>query len=220
MNHILQVDSVELSFRDRKILSDVYLQCATNEIVGLLGRNGEGKSCLLNVILGNLKATNSFVSFDGVKVTDAFKRPALIRYLPQFNFVPADLKLYQVFEDFRLNYEHFESKFPESKMGSDSRVKQLSGGQRRLLEIYIIAKSNTMFVLMDEPFTHLNPIQIDHVKTFLKEEKINKGIIITDHMYNHILDISDQIYLLAQRKLHLTNKVSDLERLGYVNFSI
>jgi ABC-type lipopolysaccharide export system ATPase subunit len=215
MKLILQVDSVELTFKDRKILSDVYLKCATNEIVGLLGRNGEGKTCLMNIILGNLKATNSFVSFDGVKVTDAFNRPALIRYLPQFNFVPADLKLYQVFKDFGLDYAHFEIKFPESGMVSDSKVKQLSGGQRRLLEIYIIAKSNAMFVLMDEPFTHLNPIQIDHVKIFLKEEKVNKGIIITDHMYNHILDISDQIYLLAERKLHLINNTFDLERLGY-----
>jgi len=217
MNHILQVDSVELEFKDRKVLSDVYLRCATNEIIGLLGRNGEGKTCLMNIILGNLKASNSFVSFDGIKTMDAFRQPALIRYLPQFNFIPPGLKLYQVFKDFCLNYIHFESKFPELGMANDSLVKQLSGGQRRLLEIYIITKSNTKFVLMDEPFTHLNPIQIDHVKLFLKEEKANKGMIITDHMYNHILDISDQVYLLASGKVHLTNTKFDLERLGYIN---
>ena len=215
MIHKLRIDSVELEFKLRKILSAIFMKCTTHEIVGLLGRNGEGKTCLMNVILGNMKAANSFISFDDVKVAEAFKKPQLLMYLPQFNFIPASLKLCAVFDDFGLDYAWFENKFPEFGMRYQSRVKELSGGQRRLLEIYVIAKSPTMFVMLDEPFTHLNPLQIEKVKSFLKEEKINKGIIITDHMYNHILDISDRIYILANGKTHLMESKTDLDRLGY-----
>ncbi|SDE14083.1 ABC-type lipopolysaccharide export system, ATPase component [Mucilaginibacter pineti] len=215
MTHVLRIDSVELEFDLRRILSDVFIKCTTNEIIGLLGRNGEGKTSLMNVILGNIKATNSFISFDDVKITDAFKKPHLLMYLPQFNFIPASLKLRTVFDDFGLEYAHFESKFPEFGMRFKSRVGELSGGQRRVLEIYVIAKSAALFVMMDEPFTHLNPLQIEKMKLFLQEEKINKGIIVTDHMYNHILDISDNVYILANGKTHLMQSKMDLDRLGY-----
>jgi ABC-type lipopolysaccharide export system ATPase subunit len=62
----------------------------------------------------------------------------------------------------------------------------------------------------------LNPIQIDKIKEFLSEEKANKGFLITDHMYNHLLDVSDSVYLLKEGKTHLTKSVFDLDELGYV----
>jgi lipopolysaccharide export system ATP-binding protein len=217
MKYVLKVDSVELTLNRRRILFDIFIKCTTNEIIGLLGRNGEGKTCLMNVILGNLKATNSFISFNDVKVNEAYKQPNLIMYLPQFNFIPLSLKLGVVFNDFGLDYQAFESRFPDFESQQNMRVKNLSGGQRRLLEIYIVAKSTAMFVMLDEPFTHLNPLQIEKVKSFLTEEKTNKGIIITDHMYEHILDISDDVYVLANGKTYLTKSKEDLNRLGYAH---
>jgi ABC-type lipopolysaccharide export system ATPase subunit len=70
--------------------------------------------------------------------------------------------------------------------------------------------------MLDEPFTHLNPIQIENVKEFLLAEKANKGFLITDHMYNHLLDISDFVYLLKDGKTHFTKTVADLDTLGYI----
>ncbi|HEY5325666.1 MAG TPA: ATP-binding cassette domain-containing protein [Mucilaginibacter sp.] len=219
MIHSLKVESVELSFGEKKVLSDIFIKCSTHEIIGLLGRNGQGKTCLIKVILGNLRANNSFISFDETKVVNSLKYPNLIRYLPQFNFIPANLKLKTVFEDFGMDYEDFTMKFPEFEMNQTSRVGYLSGGQRRILEIYIISKSATRFALLDEPFTHLNPLQIEKIKDFLIEEKSNKGIIITDHMYQHILDISNITYLLKDGKTHLIKTELDLDRLGYINLA-
>jgi ABC-type lipopolysaccharide export system ATPase subunit len=69
--------------------------------------------------------------------------------------------------------------------------------------------------MLDEPFTHLNPTQIEKVKELLLKEKENKGLLITDHMFRHILEISNSLYILKNGKTHLTKSDSDLETLGY-----
>src|SRR5476649_2059644 len=110
MKNILEADGIELSFGLRKILSDVYLKCETGMITGLLGRNGQGKSCLMNILLGNLNTNANSVRFDGNVVNDAGKRPDLLLYLPQFNFIPKALKVKQVLDDFQLAYADFENR--------------------------------------------------------------------------------------------------------------
>ncbi|MFW1401528.1 hypothetical protein ACEV76_24570, partial [Vibrio parahaemolyticus] len=79
-----------------------------------------------------------------------------------------------------------------------------------------IAKSTTRFILLDEPFTQLSPLQIEKLKILLHEEKENKGILVTDHMYQHILDISDSLYILSNGRTHLTKNISDIEQYGYL----
>jgi len=217
MKHFLEADGINLKFDLRNILSDVYFKCETGEITGLLGRNGQGKSCLMNVILGNLKALSSSVRFDNLTVSDAYKRPDLILYLPQFNFIPGSLKVGQVLDDFQLPDNDFKNWFPEFRAKIDFKVDRLSGGQWRLLEIYVIVKAPSLFAMLDEPFTHLHPIQTEKVKDFLMVEKKSKGFLITDHMFEHLLDISNSVYLLKDGKTHLTKKKFDLEILGYVN---
>jgi len=216
MIHTLEADGIQLEFGLRKILSDVYIKCETGKITGLLGRNGQGKSCLMNIILGTLKASISSVRFDGKMIRNAAKKHNVLLYLPQFNIIPKSLNIKQVLVDFQLAFADFENRFPEFKELQNLRTSQLSGGQLRTLEIYIIAKAPSLFAMLDEPFTHLNPLQIEKIKEFLLEEKANKGFLITDHMYNHLLDVSDSVYLLKDGKTHLTKTISDLDELGYI----
>jgi len=216
MIHTLEADGIQLEFGLRRLLSDVYIKCETGKITGLLGRNGQGKTCLMNIILGSLKSSVSSVRFDSKMIVNVSKRPDLLLYLPQFNFIPKSLKVKQVLDDFRLSYQDFESRFPEFSEKRNAKVQQLSGGQWRTVEIYIIAKTRSLFAMLDEPFTHLNPIQIEKIKEFLQEEKANKGFLLTDHMYRHLLDVSDTVYLLKDGKTHLTKTVQDLDDLGYV----
>lgn len=217
MIHTLEADGIQLEFGLRKILSDVYIKCETGKITGLLGRNGQGKSCLMNIILGTLTASISSARFDDIGVHRAYKRPDLLLYLPQFNFIPKSNTIKTVLNDFRLSYNDFENRFPQFKEKQNIRVSQLSGGEWRIVEIYIIVKTPSLFAMLDEPFTHLSPIQIDNIKAFLLEEKLNKGLLITDHMYNHLLDVSDGVYLLRDGKTRLTHTLADLNDLGYIN---
>jgi ABC-type multidrug transport system ATPase subunit len=214
--HILEADGIQLDFGLRRILSDVYLKCETGKISGLLGRNGQGKSCLMNIMLGTLNSSSNSVRFDSKVIRNAGKHSDLLLYMPQINFIPKSLKVKQVLDDFQLSYLDFETRFPEFEEKSNSKVGHLSGGQWRTLEIYIIAKTPSLFAMLDEPFTHLNPIQIEKIKEFLLEEKVNKGFLITDHMYEHLLDVSDTVYLLKDGKTHLTKTIQDLNDLGYI----
>jgi ABC-type lipopolysaccharide export system ATPase subunit len=212
--HTLEADSIQLAFADRRILSDIYLKCETGKITGLLGRNGEGKSCLMKIIYGTLNCEKS-VRIDNVAYYIPFKRPELIRYLPQFNFIPKSFSLKRVFKDYELDYSFFEGKFPEFSQKQNSSIDGMSGGQVRLAELYIILKSKTSFVLLDEPFTHLSPLHVEKVKELILEEKQNKGLLLTDHMFSHITDIADSLYLLTKGKTHLTKSTGDIETLGY-----
>ncbi len=214
MNHILEADSIQLEFDGRKILSDIYVKCETGKITGLLGRNGEGKSCLMKIIYGSLKCEKS-VRFDNVSQFEAFKKPDLLLYLPQFNFIPKGLSLKRIFNDFELDYSTFEKSYPEFSSKYQLSINHLSGGEQRMVELYIIVKSKSQFAMLDEPFTHLNPLQIEKVKAFFLEEKANKGLLITDHMFKNITDISDSLYLLTNMKTHLTKSLTEIETLGY-----
>lgn len=214
MKHKLEIDNIQFEINGKRILSDIYLKCETGKITGLLGKNGQGKSCLMQIIYGNLKCEKS-IRFDNISYYEAFKQPDVLRYLPQFNFIPKGLSLKQIFKAFNLDYSVFENRFPEFKTRYKSQINKLSGGERRLVELYVIITSNSQFAMLDEPFTHLNPLQIDKVKQLLLEEKENKGLLVTDHMFNHITDISDDLYVLTNGKTHLIKNLKEIETLGY-----
>jgi ABC-type lipopolysaccharide export system ATPase subunit len=217
MTHRLEADGIQLEFDGRRILSSIYIACETGKITGLLGRNGQGKSCLMKIIYGSLKCEKS-VRIDNTAQYEAYKRPDLLRYLPQFNFIPRSLSLKRIFSDFDVDYSPFEKRFSEFAQSYRSAIGDLSGGGQRLVELYVIVKSNSRFAILDEPFTHLSPIQIEKVNELLVDEKNNKGLLITDHMYRHVIDLSDNLYVLANGKTHLINKKEDLEALGYLKF--
>ena len=215
MKHLLEIDGVSLNFSGRVILSDIYLKSKTGKIVGLLGRNGQGKSCLMKIISGTLNSESRSIRFDGKTVFDLAGRSDLILYLPQFNFIPSFLTLERVFKDFCLNISEFETIFPEFIEKSNLKISGFSGGERRMVELYVIIKSESQFALLDEPFTHISPLQIERIKKLLIAEKEKKGFIISDHMFRHITDIADSIYLLNDGKLYLTESPEDIETLGY-----
>lgn len=213
--HLLEADSIQLAFDGKSILSDIYLKLETGKITGLLSRNGAGKSCLLKIIFGSLDSEKS-VRFDNQSHPFAYQQPHLIKYLPQFNFIPKQLSLKRIFQDFELDYSLFENRFPEFKSKHQSSIGSLSGGELRLIELYMILKSKVQFALLDEPFTHLSPLQIEKAQALMFEEKINKGILITDHLHEAVRNICDNLYVLSNGKTHLTKNIEDLERLGYV----
>lgn len=220
MKHSLEVDSIILEFDTKRVLQDVFLKNETGKTTGILGRNGTGKTCLMNIIYGELQTTNKSIRLDGKAIFDGYRNPEKLRYLPQFNFIPKYLKTKRIFKDFNLDFSRFIEYFPEFEKYFNSKIKTFSGGEIRILEIYSILASKTKFCMLDEPFSHVMPVHVDTIKRIILAEKKNKGIIITDHLYEHIIDICDDIYVILNGKTYLTKDRNDLIKLGYLNKNI
>lgn len=216
MTHILEADGILFEIGARRILGDIYFKCETGKVTGILGRNGQGKTCLMNIVYGSLIPLSKSIRFDNISIVHAFKRPDLLTYLPQFNFIPSSLSLKRVFADFKLEYSKFEDFFPDFKTKYNIKMKNLSGGERRLVEVYVIVKSNSQFSMLDEPFSHIMPLHAEGIIEIIQNEKRTKGFLITDHMYEGVTNISDTLYVLKNGKTHLAKNLTDVENLGYV----
>lgn len=216
MKHILEVDSIILEFDTKRVLQDVYLKNETGKTTGILGRNGSGKTCLMNIIYGELKTNNKSVRLDGETIFSGFQNPETFRYLPQFSFMPKSLSVKRIFNDFKLDFSKFIDKFPEFKNYYNTKLRKLSGGEYRIIEIYSILASKTKFCMLDEPFSQVMPIHIEKLKSIINEEKKTKGVIITDHLYKHVVDICDDLYVINFGKTYLTRDIKDLKTHGYI----
>lgn len=214
---MLKVDSVELDFDGRKILQDIYLDCKPNEVVGLLGRNGCGKSTLLKVIFGCLKPYYKHITINEENIKTGYRKNK-IAYLPQHHYLPVTTPIYKLAKllvDPKLWNEF--SEYPIYKKFDQKKPNELSGGEIRQLETLMILYSKADYILLDEPFIHLSPIQAEEFKEIIRRRAVFKGIIVTDHQYNSILEVSDRIILLNNGCTKYIKTTDDLIAHGYIN---
>ncbi len=214
---MLRADSIELSFNGFKILQDIYLDCKPAEIVGLLGRNGCGKSSLLKVIFGTLNPSFKHISIDE-KVTSKGYQNNLIAYMPQHNYLPDAVSLFKLAKMMVAPPAWNEfAEYPIFKKYSQSKASELSGGELRQIETLMLLHSRASYILLDEPFTQLSPIQVQEFKPIIQKCARKKGIIITDHLYSNILEISDRIIFLDQGCTKHIKSAEELITYGYIN---
>ncbi len=216
MKHTLEVDGVMLNFGQNRILQNIYLKCESGKITGLLGRNGCGKSCLMRIMFGEPLTEDRSVRIDHQSLQGSFRNPKDMRYLPQQKFIPGHLSLIRVLDDFGLDKNKLLEHFPEFGEFPNLKVNQLSGGWQRIFELYIILMSKTKFVLLDEPFSHIMPLHVETIKKLIMEEKQNKGILISDHLYQHIMEISDQVYMINNGRSFPIQSTEELHANGYI----
>jgi ABC-type multidrug transport system ATPase subunit len=220
MTVTLEVDSVTLTFGDRRILSDVFMHFEVGQVTGILGRNGTGKSSLLNIIYGSRNAQYSSVRYNGETVSSAYQYNNRIRYLPQFSIFPKFLKLSSILTLYDISSEMLVKDFEGFKVYLNTSFGKLSFGQKRLFETYIFLKSTSDFILLDEPFSYLMPVNVEKLKEIIREEKNQKGIVITDHLYQNVIDISDSIYLIYDSIARKIKDISELQSFGYLADSL
>ena len=214
---ILEVDNVELYFNNKPILNGVYLKVETGKVTSILGSNGSGKSCLLQIAFGTLKAKYSLIRIDKKPILKPLFLTKTTSFLPQHHLTPNNMKVISAFKLFQVNWDVFISEFPQFEIFKNKTFHRLSGGERRLFEIYLILKKEAKIVLLDEPFNGIEPLFIDKIKRLITEEKQQKIILLTDHRYTDVIDISDTISLLKNGCSKLINNLSELEDYKYLN---
>jgi lipopolysaccharide export system ATP-binding protein len=213
----LKVDSVELEFDGRRILQDISMHCSQGEIVGLLGRNGCGKSSLLKIIYGTLAATHKYVSIGDQVIYKGYYNNK-IGYLPQHNYLPPGISIKSLAKMMVApgHWNEF-SAYTIYKDHWNKSTSQLSGGELRQLEMLMVLYSRADFILLDEPFTHVTPVQSDYFKEVIKAISSTKGIIVTDHQYENVMDLSDRIIILTEGCTKPVSGLTDLVTYNYLS---
>lgn len=213
--HKLIVDSVVVRFGEKTLLQGGYITSETGVVTGLLGRNGAGKSCLFRALMGGLRAENLAVSIDEKPVgRRAISR--YIKYLPQGRLIPEGMRLHRAFDLYGVNFWTFVNRVPKYSRYYDSPIYELSGGEARLAELYLVLLSDAPFFILDEPFTQVDPVNIDEVKALIRERSKDHGIIVTDHNYDAISSIADNLFVIADGYTSQVNCHDDLISKGYL----
>ena len=219
MKKELHIQQVRKKFGKKEILKDVSLQFAQGEIVSLFGRNGSGKSTLLKIVFGTLKADAIQLTINGKNIPPRDIIPnQLIGYLPQDHFLPRHIKVRDVIPLFHTDGDDQDRIFraPFVEKIATRKIGTLSLGELRYLELLLVAHLEHPFLLLDEPFSMIEPLYKEVIKEFLLSLKAKKGILLTDHYYSDVLDISDRHLVMADGVCKTAESVEDLKRLGYL----
>ena len=211
-------------FRDRTVVNHVTLDIQRGEVVGLLGPNGAGKTTSFYMIVGLLRPSGGRIFLEGREVTDLpmYRRCRLgLGYLPQessvFRKLTVEENLLAILETLDLDEterrERLRELLAELTLTPLARHKAytLSGGERRRLEITRALITAPRYLLLDEPFTGIDPIAIAEIQSIiarLKEKGI--GILVTDHNVRETLAITDRAYILYDGKILVSGTSKEL----------
>lgn len=215
----LKIEAVSKNFGAKRLFIDASLTIRTGEILGVFGRNGSGKSTLLQILFGTVRADRIV----GVLDEETFNpRKVIARqqigYLPQFSFLPQYQRVRQVIPLFLETGELQDKVFyaPRIAKIENQRLGQLSIGERRYLELLLLANAPHPFLLLDEPFSMIEPLYKDIIQALLMDLKSRKGIILTDHYFRDVLPLTDRNILLKNESFLPISGAEDLEMLGYL----
>jgi lipopolysaccharide export system ATP-binding protein len=217
MSDLLEVDSIRKEFGTKQVLTDIALKCQPGDIIGLLGRNGSGKSTLLKIIFGTLYTDYKFIRINDRIFNQPFKTKNTIAYLNQNNFLPKNITVKQAFEIYS-NDPH-RKEFPEDEVISKvwhTKIRNLSGGESRYIEVKLLLNLDTLFVLLDEPFNGISPLHVELIKKMIIDKSAKAGILLTDHDYRNVLDVANKYYLLFDGGLKSVKTKQDLIDWGYI----
>ena len=221
----LSVEALVKAYRGRRVVNEVSLQIATGEVVGLLGPNGAGKTTTFYMVVGLARPDGGRVLVGGQDITH---EPMYVRarrygisYLPQepsvFRKLTVAQNLLAILEGLDLRQGERAARCEEllQDLGlehlADNVAYTLSGGERRRVEIARALTTSPSFVLLDEPFTGIDPIAIADIQRVVGQLKRRGiGVLITDHNVRETLQITDRAYIIRDGRIFRAGSPEDL----------
>lgn len=223
---MLKLEAVELSksYRGRRVVDDVELEIGQGEVVGLLGPNGAGKTTTFYIIVGLARPDSGRVLLNGDEITDLpmyLRARSGISYLPQepsvFRQLSSEENLLAVLETLPLTPEQQRDRLEEllAQMGLETvrtnKAYTLSGGERRRLEIARSLTLQPSFILLDEPFSGIDPLTVKDLQEIIRNlADSGIGVLITDHNVRETLTVTDRAYILKSGKIFRKGRPEEL----------
>ena len=212
---VLKAEKLEKSYGRRMVVKGITIECKTGEIIALLGRNGAGKTTTFQMIVGLLKPDDGAIFLDDKNISkySTNKKSNIgITYLPQENSVflktSVEKNITMILELLKYNKKEKveRTKILLKELGlmhlAHQSAHSLSGGERRRLEICRSLAIKPKFLLLDEPFTGIDPITIKELQKILLTLKMREiGIILSDHNVRDTFKITDRAYILDEGEM-------------------
>ena len=214
--HSLATDEIGKTYRGRPVVNGVSLRVEQGEVVGLLGPNGAGKTTSFYAIVGLVPPDTGQVLYDDENITDVpmylRARQFGISYLPQepsvFRKLTVEENLLAVLEAQPISWHERREKMEKliEQLGLEhirqNRGYALSGGERRRVEIARCLSINPTFILLDEPFSGIDPIAVLDLQKIISDLKASGiGILITDHNVRETLSVTDRAYIINEGRI-------------------
>jgi lipopolysaccharide export system ATP-binding protein len=220
----LQGVELSKSYRGRKVVDNVQVEIGQGEVVGLLGPNGAGKTTTFYMIVGLARPDSGQVLLNGEEITDLpmyLRARSGISYLPQepsvFRQLTCEENLLAVLETLPLTPEQQRDRLEEllAQMGLEtvrqSKAYMLSGGERRRLEIARSLTLQPSFILLDEPFSGIDPLTVRDLQELIRElSRSGIGVLITDHNVRETLSVTDRAYIVNRGRIMAKGTPADL----------
>ena len=226
----LQAADLVKSYRGRKVVDDINLEIQQGEVVGLLGPNGAGKTTTFYILVGLARPDFGRVLLNGEDITDLpmyLRARSGISYLPQepsvFRKLTVEENLLAILETLPLAAEQRRERVEEllAQMGLEgvraSHAFMLSGGERRRLEIARSLVLSPSFVLLDEPFSGIDPLTVVDLQRIIADlSGAGIGVLVTDHNVPATLAVTNRAYIINSGKILRTGTPSQLSSDGEV----
>jgi lipopolysaccharide export system ATP-binding protein len=222
----LQAVELNKSYRGRKVVDNVDLEIAEGEVVGLLGPNGAGKTTTFYILVGLARPDSGRVILDGEDITDLpmyMRARNGISYLPQepsvFRQLTVEENLLAVLETLPLTATQQRDRLEEllAQMGLQTvrlnRSYTLSGGERRRLEIARSLVLDPTFILLDEPFSGIDPLTVVDIQKIICELSDGGiGVLVTDHNVRETLRVTDRAYIISGGRMFRAGSPDELSQ--------
>lgn len=221
---LLETKNIVKTYGNRNVVDGLNISVGRSEIVGLLGPNGAGKTTTFYMTVGIIKPNEGQIIFDNEDITkkSIHERCRLgIGYLAQeasiFRKLTVEENILAILETLKISpterRKRLKSLLEELNIAhlAKSKAYTLSGGERRRLEITRALVTNPSFLLLDEPFSGIDPIVVAEAQEIIKDLKARGlGILLTDHNVRETLSITDRAYLIADGRILVSGSADDL----------
>lgn len=211
---ILEVKNLEKSFDNKKIIDQVSFNVKKGKIVGLLGKNGSGKTTIIKMINDLLTIDSGEILIDGKKISPETK--AIVSYLPERTYLDSSQTVAQTFDFFEEFYADFDRQKAEALLKDldldiNSSLSKMSKGMKEKIQLILVMSRRAKLYILDEPLGGVDPSTRDYIlKTILSNFGENSSLIITTHLVADVEKILDEVILIDKGKVILKGDADKL----------
>ena len=211
---LLEINNLNKSFDNKEILKDINLSIQSGKIIGLLGKNGVGKTTLIKLINDLLTPTSGEILIKGQKIGIETKK--VISYLPERTYLNKQMKVSEVisyFEDFYDNFDSEKAKklLKDLDLDINQKLAKMSKGMQEKVQLVLVMSRNADLYVLDEPLGGVDPATRDYIlDTILSNFNENASVIISTHLISDIEKILDEVIFIDKGQIVLQSDADKL----------